>query len=192
MLREFTTELASNMLTRTFLAATLALASANVAFAGPQYVDETGYALSGYDPVAYFTLEQAPVGEAQPAAVPGRAEFTADWNGARWAFATAANRDRFLADPAAYVPAYDGHCAFGVAKGGKVPGNPNLWRIVDGRLYVNITPKVAGFWTTDIDGNIQLSEGNWPGLEGADAAANSWTAINDNAGTYTVLAPIGG
>jgi YHS domain-containing protein len=180
------------MLRTALLAGTVMLAVSGQAWAGPQYVDETGFALSGYDPVAYFDLEQAPPGEAQPFAVPGRTDITADWNGATWAFSTEANRDRFVADPAAYAPAYDGHCAYGVAKGGKVPANPNLWRIEGGTLYVNINPAVAGFWTADIDGNIQMAEGNWPGLEPAPASADSWLKLDANAGTYETLAPLGG
>lgn len=141
------------------------LGAAGAAFAGEQYVDSSGYAASGHDVVAYFGLEQAPVGGEQPKAVRGSTAFTAEHNGATWAFSSAENRDKFLADPAKYAPAYDGHCAYGLAKGGKVPGNPHLWRIVDGRLFLNITPAVVGFWSEDIPGNLALSEGNWPGLE---------------------------
>ncbi len=140
------------------------------ALAGPQYVDATGFAASGHDVVAYFDLAQSPVGTSQPPAVPGDTAFTAEYNGATFAFANAANRDRFLADPAAYAPQYDGHCAYGVAKGGKVPGNPDLWRIVDGKLYLNITQNVVGFWEEDIPANISLAEGNWPGIEPAAAS----------------------
>ncbi len=141
------------------------------ALAGPQFVDGTGFAVSGYDVVAYRDLEQAPVGQSQPEGIPGRADITAEYNGAVFAFASEENRDRFLADPDFYAPAYDGHCAYGVAKGGKVPGNPNLWRIVDDRLYLNITENVVTFWEEDIPGNLTLSEGNWTGLE-PDAASD--------------------
>ncbi len=150
--------------TSALLAGTLGFA-ALPAFAGPQYLDGTGFAVSGHDVVAYFDLEQVPVGSAQPAAVAGNSDITAEYNGATFAFSTEENRDRFLADPAAYVPQYDGHCAFGVAKGGKVPGNPDLWRIVDGKLYLNITPEVVGFWEEDIPGNLELSEANWANIE---------------------------
>jgi hypothetical protein len=180
------------MLRSLLLASAFAVATIGPVLAGPQYVDETGFAVSGYDPVAFFELDQSPVGEPQPQAVPGRADITAEWNGATWAFASEANRDRFVADPAAFAPAYDGHCAFGVAKGGKVPANPNLWRIVDGQLYVNINPAVQGFWTADIDGNIQTAEGNWSSLETAPASADSWLSLDANAGTYDTLAPLGG
>jgi hypothetical protein len=64
-----------------------------------------------------------------------------------------------------FAPQYDGHCAYGVAKGGKVPGNPTLWRIVDGKLYLNITKNVVGFWEEDIPGNLKKSEKNWGGLD---------------------------
>ncbi len=138
---------------------------AGTAFAGEQYVDGTGFAASGYDVVAYHGLKQVPVGQQQPAAVPGKASITAEYNGATWAFASTANRDTFLADPARYAPGYDGHCAYGIAQGGKVPANPNLWRIVDGKLYLNITRTVVGFWEADIPGNLQQSEVKWSSLE---------------------------
>lgn len=145
----------------------------NLVLAGPQYVDQTGFAASGHDVVAYFSLPQAPVGQAQPNAVPGRADITAEYNGAKFAFSTPENRDLFLADPARYAPQYDGHCAYGVSKGGKVPGNPNLWRIVDGKLYLNITKNVVGFWEEDIPGNISLAQTNWVGGVEPKAAADS-------------------
>ena len=156
---------------RIFLAAAAVSALSVPAFAGPQYIDGTGFAVSGFDVVAYRSLDQAPVGSAQPEAVPGRADITAEFNGSTFAFATEANRDAFLENPEYYVPQYDGHCAYGVSKGGKVPGNPNLWRIVDDKLYLNITPNVVGFWEEDIPGNINLAEGNWAGIE-PDAASD--------------------
>ncbi|MEO1557100.1 MAG: YHS domain-containing (seleno)protein [Pseudomonadota bacterium] len=162
-----------NRFTLAIVGVASALTLATSAFAGPQYLDETGYAVSGYDVVAYFDLEQAPVGQSQPAGVPGKASITAEYNGATFAFSTEANRDAFVADPAKYAPQYDGHCAYGVAKGGKVPGNPNLWRIVDGKLFLNINPAVVGFWEEDIPGNLELSEGNWVSLDAKPASENT-------------------
>jgi YHS domain-containing protein len=139
--------------------------TAGAALAGEEYTAANGYAVSGYDVVAYFDLKQAPIGSPQPAAVPGDKSITAEYDGATFAFSSAANRERFLADPEKYSPQYDGHCAYGVAKGGKVPGNPNLWRILDGKLYLNITKNVVGFWEEDIPGNLNRSENNWVSLE---------------------------
>ena len=146
-----------------FLIATVAMVGS--AFAGKQYIDKTGFAASGYDVVAYHSLQQAAVGKPQASAIPGKKSITAEWNGAKWAFASEENKKKFLAEPAKYAPAFDGHCAYGVAVGGKVPGNPNLWRIVDGKLYLNITKTVVGFWEKDIPGFISKGNKNWKGLE---------------------------
>ena len=145
---------------------------ASPALAGPQYIDATGFAASGHDVVAYFDLPQTEIGTPPPPAVPGHKDITAEYNGAVFAFSTPQNRDRFLADPARFAPQFDGHCAYGVSKGGKVPGNPDLWRIVDGKLFLNITPVVVGFWEEDIPGNITLADGNWRGIENAAASTN--------------------
>jgi len=155
------------------LAVVAAASFASAAFAGEQYVDETGFAVSGYDVVAYRSLPMNPVGTEQTAGIAGRADITTQYNGATFAFASQENLETFLANPAFYAPQYDGHCAYGVSRGGKVPGNPNLWRIVDDKLYLNITKNVVGFWEEDIPGNLKLSEGNWPGIEPADASGNT-------------------
>jgi YHS domain-containing protein len=162
-----------NRFSLTLAAFATGLTIAGTAWAGPQYVDETGFAVSGFDVVAYFDLPQAAIGQSQPAPVPGLASITAEHNGSKFAFSSEENRAAFLADPEKYVPQYDGHCAYGVAQGGKVPGNPTLWRIVDDKLYLNITKVVVGFWEEDVPGNINKSEGNWPSIESAKASTNT-------------------
>ncbi len=58
-----------------------------------------GVAIKGYDAVAYFTEGRA---------IKGKKQFELKWQDARWRFATAANRDIFAEDPAAYAPQYGG------------------------------------------------------------------------------------
>lgn len=139
-------------------------AAALPAFAGEQYVDGTGYAVSGYDVVAYHGLAQS------APAVPGRADITAKYNGSLFAFSSQKNRELFQSNPAKYAPQFDGHCAYGVARGGKVPANPNLWRIVDDKLYLNITRNVAGFWRSDVASNISQGNSSWGALESRPAS----------------------
>ena len=163
------------MLSKQF-AATVAflILFSGAAFAGPQFVDESGFAVSGFDVVEYRNLKQVPVGQKQPQAVPGKTSITADYNGAKWAFANEANRDLFLKNPEKYAPVFDGHCAFGVSVGGKVQANPHLWRIVDDKLYLNITKNVVSQWNDDISGNISKANSNWTGLEAkAQATGNA-------------------
>jgi len=120
--------------------------------AKPAVFQTEGVAIRGYDPVAYFV-------EGKP--VEGSADYTADYEGATWHFASAANRDLFAADPAKYAPAYGGYCAYGMAQGGKVPIDPNSWKIVDEVLYLNVNPKIQGWWEADIPGFIAKADEQW-------------------------------
>lgn len=130
--------------------------------AGPQVWarvnSENGLAIRGYDPVAYFTAGRP---------MRGSANFTHMWNGSTWRFASAANRDRFAAEPERYAPAYGGFCAFAVSEGYTAPIDPNAWRIVDGRLFLNYDRAIQRRWEQDIPGRISRADTNWPGLSAA-------------------------
>ncbi len=116
-------------------------------------VDAAGLALQGYDPVAYFT-------DARP--ILGKAEFSARHDGATYRFATAANRDAFVAAPAKYSPQYGGYCAFGMASGYKAPIEPDAWTIVDGKLYLNYNRSVRSRWSSDVPGHVKKADAHWP------------------------------
>ena len=172
------------MFAKALFSALVATCISTSSFAGDQYIDGTDYAVSGYDVVAYFDLAQSSLGTSQPKGIPGRVEFVTKYNGAKFAFASQANLDRFLRDPAGFAPQFDGHCAYGVAVGNKVPGNPNLWRIVDGKLYLNITKAVARDWESDIPGYISQAGSEWVGgLEGRAAS-------DDRIPKFTSAAPV--
>ena len=84
-------------------------------------------ALKGHDTVAYFTEKRPVMGTAQN----GYA-----WDGSRYLFSSAKNRDAFAANPDRYTPQFGGLCATGVGMGFKSAADPNVWKIVDGKLYV--------------------------------------------------------
>ena len=73
----------------------------------------------------------------------------------------------FLANPDRYTPVYGGYCAFGVANGHKVNVDPEAFRVVDDRLYLNYSKGVQQKWLADIPGNIAKAEANWPKLRDA-------------------------
>jgi YHS domain-containing protein len=91
--------------------AILLLASITTSWAG-EFYEKNSVALRGYDPVAYFQDHRP---------VPGSAQYTATYEGSQFHFASAANLDRFIAQPERYAPQYGGFCAFGMAKGYKEP-----------------------------------------------------------------------
>lgn len=140
---------------KTILASALLVIAFTVQAQGSN-VDSSGLALQGYDPVAYFT-EQKPV--------PGKAEFVARHDGATYRFASAANRDAFIAAPAKYAPQYGGWCAYGVAGGYKAPVDPEAWTVADGKLYLNYNRVVRWRWASDIPGYVRKADAQWPAIQ---------------------------
>lgn len=115
-----------------------------------------GLAVHGHDVVAFFTEGKPMLGEAKYAVVR---------NDATYRFASQANLDAFKANPARYEPAYGGYCAYGVALGAKFDGDPRFWKIVDGKLYLNLDNDIQQAWLKDVPGAIKKAEANWPGLK---------------------------
>lgn len=116
-------------------------------------------AIGGADPVAYFNggLEKGEF-------VEGSAEFTHEWRGATWQFASAENRDAFAADPEKYEPQYGGYCAWAAAQNQLAGISPDAWAVVDGKLYLNANKKIQTRWEKDIPGFISSANTNWPAL----------------------------
>jgi YHS domain len=149
---------------RKYLLALPLAAALGLALAGPALaVDEInvstgatiagpGLAVHGHDVVAYFT-------DGTPTL--GSDEYAHVHDGATYRFASEANLDAFKADPAKYAPAYGGFCAYGVAVGKKFDGDPRFWKVVDGRLYLNLNGDIQAKWLEDIPGHIAEAEANW-------------------------------
>lgn len=116
-------------------------------------LNENGIALHGYDPVSYFTNQQAER---------GRSSISAEYNGATYYFAEKKNRDAFLQEPRLYEPHYGGFCAYGVAVGQKFNGDPEVFMIVEGKLYLQLDRATQTLWKADLDKNIAIADRTWP------------------------------
>jgi YHS domain-containing protein len=114
-------------------------------------------AVGGYDTVAYFKVNRP---------VQGKAEFSTEYKGATWRFSSAENLAAFRANPTAYAPQYGGYCAWAVSQNYTASGDPNYWRIVGGKLYLNYDKSVQEMWEKDIPGFISKADKNWPGVLG--------------------------
>jgi YHS domain-containing protein len=112
--------------------------------------------LSGYDPVAYHT-------EGMP--VKGSGYHVAEHEGVTYLFANKKNRKKFEADPRKYLPAYGGFCAYGVSLGKKFASDPEVWRIENGKLFLNLDGDIQRKWEKDLSGHIRKADVNWPGIE---------------------------
>jgi hypothetical protein len=124
--------------------------------------DGTGVAIDGYDPVSYF---------ADTGPLPGDAAFEANHDGAKFRFASAENRDVFVADPARFAPAYGGWCAWAIADGGGalVEVDPESFLIQDGRLllfYDGWLADTRGMWLAEETLALgEQADANWERLE---------------------------
>jgi YHS domain-containing protein len=112
-------------------------------------------AIGGYDPVSYFT-------ESKP--VKGNEEFSYKWKDATWLFSSKENLDLFTANPENYAPQYGGWCAYGCSNGRKATIDPNIWTIVDGKLYLNHSAEVKEKWMKEQKQRIEQADKNWPAV----------------------------
>lgn len=112
-------------------------------------------AIKGYDPVAYFKPGKA---------LKGNESISYQWNNATWYFSTKANKDLFAAAPEKYAPQYNGYCAWAMAGGRKAHTDPEVWKIVNGKLYLNCSRAAFEKWSKDIPGNIKKGDANWLNL----------------------------
>lgn len=108
--------------------------------------------IGGYDPVAYFTDGKA---------VRGSGFHVTVADGVTYAFATAEHRKMFEANPQKYLPAYGGYCAYGLGVGKKFVADPEVWKIVEGKLYLNLDKGIQQKWEKDIPGYIKKGDANW-------------------------------
>jgi YHS domain-containing protein len=118
----------------------------------PVNVDSDKVAIKGYDTVAYFT-------NGQP--TKGNSEFVFTWNGARWQFASAAHRDMFAANPERYAPQFGQFCSMGLALGKRAIADPEVWKIVDDKLYLYFSRGARDKFQQDAPKNLKEAEANW-------------------------------
>jgi YHS domain-containing protein len=112
-------------------------------------------AVGGYDSVAYFKAGRP---------MQGNEQFETKYKGAIWRFASKENLDAFTANPAAFAPQFGGYCSWAVAQGYTASGDPQVWKIVNGKLYLNYDRDVQAKWEKDIPGFIAKADKNWPGV----------------------------
>ena len=114
-----------------------------------------GVAIMGYDPVAYFTDNRA---------VKGSEQYSYDWLGTPWHFASRKHMEMFQSEPVAYAPQYGGYCAAEVAGSGSVTVNidPEAFKIIDGKLYFIYDKVHSDDFAAHATAVVPKAEANWP------------------------------
>lgn len=131
----------------------LALAFMSRLATSGDFFEVEGLALRGYDPVAYFEANMP---------IKGSPPHSFTYQGSKFLFATASNQKKFAANPEKYAPQFGGFCALGTANGYKVKTEPDAFKVVDGKLYLNYDRKVLDIWSKDQPGFISRANQNWP------------------------------
>jgi hypothetical protein len=116
----------------------------------------SGLAISGFDPVAYFIDRVASL---------GKGDFEASFAGAVWRFRNEGNRGAFMADPDIYMPRFGGYDPIGVARGVAVAGDPRLWTLSGERLYLFSTPEGRELFAGDAEQVVATAERKWPSVK---------------------------
>jgi YHS domain-containing protein len=121
-----------------------------------QFNLESGLAIEGYDPVAYFKSNKA---------VKGKKELAVVHQGVTYYFATEENKELFKKNPSAYEPQYGGWCAYAMGKDGdKVSVDPGTFKILNGKLYLfynKFFNNTLKSWNKD-EANLKTSaDNNW-------------------------------
>ena len=106
----------------------------------------------GYDLVSYHS-ESGPV--------KGSGHYVTVYEDVTYLFSSKENQQAFEMNPEKYLPAYGGYCAFGVSVGKKFVGDPEVWKIVDGTLYLNLDKNIQKDWEKDIPGRIAAANTKW-------------------------------
>lgn len=145
------------------IALSLAMAFASVAVAADKDMnaDANDVAISGYDTVAYFNKNMP---------VQGSDKYTAVYKNTIYKFSSEQNRDAFRANPEKFAPQFGGYCAMGVAMEKKLNVDPTAWRVVDGKLYLNLNKDVQTKWASDIPGHLNTAQTNWPAIKDKSAS----------------------
>ena len=120
-----------------------------------------GVAISGYDPVAYFTDKKP---------VKGNPAIALEHESAKYFFASEEHRELFKREPDKYLPQYGGYCAWAVFHGSTAKTDPTAWTIHDGKLFLNYDKGVKVSWDKNLARHIVKADANWPKIVGVEKA----------------------
>jgi len=118
--------------------------------------DLSNVGANGYDVVAYFKDGKA---------IRGTGWHVAVHEGTTYLFANKKYRKQFVKAPEKYLPQFGGFCAFGVAMGKKFYADPTVWKIVEGKLYLNLDKKIQKKWESHLSENLEKGYANWPKIQ---------------------------
>ena len=125
-----------------------AIAAAN---AGPGAEGKEELALGGDCPVAY---------QLQNKAVEGDPQFQSSYAGRQYRFSDAEAKKAFDENPEKFLPQFDGRCtmALGGPYGNRLPSDPEVFLVLDGKLYLFSSERAKRHYLSEPSGIIENAE----------------------------------
>lgn len=142
-----------------------------IGFVGPSHADDkmspqdfvwfddlTGYAIAGYDPVAYFTRGEALLGDPN---------HQANIKGNAWKFYNIGNKEVFERHPDVYTPQFGGYDSYALSEDKLLKGFPTIWVMRDKKLYFFQNVINLRLWLDDPEMHIMKAKQHQDLLERA-------------------------
>ncbi|MBT3585522.1 MAG: hypothetical protein HN509_11495 [Halobacteriovoraceae bacterium] len=118
--------------------------------------EENGLAIKGYDPVSYFDLASKTDSPKK-----GKAEFSYKYKTATYQFSSKENMEKFKANPSRFEPQHGGFCSYAMSAGAFADGDPLVWSITGGKLFLNKNSTARDAWLSQLPHNKRLADRHW-------------------------------
>jgi hypothetical protein len=113
----------------------------------------SGLAISGFDPVSYFT-------DGKPKM--GRPDLELRLDATVWRFRNEGDRAAFADHPEVYTPRFGGYDPVAIARGASVPGHPLFWAVTGERLYLFYSATARADFLANPELIIERAARKWP------------------------------
>jgi 2,3-bisphosphoglycerate-dependent phosphoglycerate mutase len=116
-------------------------------------VDENRIGVQGYDVVSYFVENKDIIGNPY---------ISTTHEGVTYYFSTQKHLELFVKNPEKYLPQFGGYCAYNLVTNSKTDINPEVFRIINNKLYLFEDKAVCKkFKKSGQEENIKLAAENW-------------------------------
>ena len=116
----------------------------------------TGFAIGGYDAVSYWS---------STGPVKGIAEYEVFSGEVNWRFSNQGNYEEFTKHPEIYKPQYAGYGALAISQGKLPRGNPEIWAVADGKLYLFFSAQSKAKWELARKNFIRKAKVKWSAMQ---------------------------
>jgi YHS domain-containing protein len=134
------------------------VAEYNLNVFGTGFIDGNEAEAKGFDPVSTF------LGQVEE----GKEEYSLEYEGVNYLFASEENKTLFLQNPEKFEPTYGGYCARAMVDGNKVHIQTKLYSIVGNRAFYFVSKRAKRSFDREIAGNAAKADAHWKAISGEE------------------------